>query len=304
MSFLFKKKYFNRQLHNDFNNKVYLSYDNKYVLKIYNNLEYAKRELYGLNKCQKALIPTPEVIDYSLDFINILLVPYIVIKKIRGRPLLSNKTNSQNCNRILCDDLIKHINFFHKKFLSLRENNRFLNKINRYKDKIIKDLSNYENLIDKKIFNFNKIKEQLHKPIHINYYRPTLIHGDLRNSHFLYENNRLTAIIDWEFCERGDYFYDLAFLLKENFKNRSMVVNLIKKYYGKDINFQKVKVLIFYLKYLCLRDIYQCISHIVRINNNMEEIYKSVSNKTIMIDIKANYRIIIEADNFRKLFNY
>ena len=42
--------------------------------------------------------------------------------------------------------------------------------------------------------------------------RPALLHGDIGFHNFLFDGNRLSAVLDWEFCHIGDPAEDLAYV--------------------------------------------------------------------------------------------
>ena len=71
--------------------------------------------------------------------------------------------------------------------------------------------------------------------------RVSLLHGDYRTGNFLFENDRITAVVDWELAELGDPLEDLGWVFKElwmlgdkicGFFEREEFIRLYEEYSG------------------------------------------------------------------------
>jgi len=156
-------------------------------------------------------------IPEALDFINLSGYGVLLEKKIEGDDVQKvwRRFNLRNKAKII-NDLATAVSFFHRQkqpyFWSLKSNKKFksydrllLNKFKENKKRIFNNKTAY-NL-------FLKIKSNLDEYKMVKVFKnikPTLVHGDLIMHNILTDKRNLTGIIDWEYAQFGDSFYDLA----------------------------------------------------------------------------------------------
>lgn len=278
-----KRKFVGKPSHG-FRHKIYYPKFGNFILKVYRDLKSARNEVFALKAINKKFDIAPKLLNYSLGQdgfsgkVNKLLYPFTIQEKIKGESLcLIIK------KEVFLQDIIFTLNKFHKLF-EHSNGNEFI--------KIMKKSSNdfLSILKRQKIINLPKnvlehdfeIDESIYTPL-------TLIHGDLRNKHiFISQDKKKIKIIDWENAQNGDALVDLAFILKDNIKYHKKILFIIKKVYGKE----RFVLLKFYLYYLCLRDIFQCFSHLYRLSHGVEGIYCNIPHKEILKDIDSQIKII------------
>lgn len=291
----FLNKYFVKISHNGFRNKTYLSNNGKFILKIYKDFYTAKNEIYHLRKINKFSKIAPLLIDYSFGMqkfsgeVNEFLSPYTIQENISGETLEYFKSKKHKNISILLEKVIYEISQIHYEF-PYEKSNVFLDNIIKKNNNLINILSNQKIInLSQDIFDFNKRI----KPLTKNF--PTmlcLIHGDLRDKHiFITKKYQEVKIIDWENTQKGDYLIDLAFILKDNFQYHDIIIQFFKEKY-KDFTKEKSRLLIFYLSFLCIRDIFQDFCHINRLKYGIDAIYADVSTDVIMEDIRLHEKII------------
>lgn len=191
---------------------VYLS--EHYVFKINQNINLLKSEAEILKSIKADKIP---------KFVKFLIknkYSVLIEKRLLGVPvdcLWKNLTEDQKDQYIR--DLVELVFYIHKcrfkKFWSVQYHQYFENydellqyKLRIYQNKIFQNKAAYQK--------YKKVEQYLKQDYVQKFFsrvQPTLIHGDLIMHNILIHQNRFSGLIDWEFAQYGDPFYDLARVL-------------------------------------------------------------------------------------------
>ncbi|MBU3934507.1 aminoglycoside phosphotransferase family protein [Patescibacteria group bacterium] len=189
--------------------EVYLSKD--FIVKINENSTVLQQEGSILRSLDFAIVP--KVIDFFIFNGHGVLVE----KRLLGESLdeIWKNLRDKNKNKIIEDltDFVFKINKVkYDYFWSVQYNKKFksydellFHKFRSYKEKISGNEKAYE--LFRKISDYiqeNKIKEIFSDSI------PVLVHGDLIIHNLLSDGGGLTGVLDWEYVQYGDVFYDLA----------------------------------------------------------------------------------------------
>ena len=189
--------------------EVYLS--DSFVVKINKDSAVLKNESEVLKTLDLSITPA------FVDFFIIKNFGILIEKKLEGKAIdgVWKNINITNKNKIVTDiaETIYKINHYKKNyFWSAQFDKKF---------KTYKDLLFYKFKLNKKIIFNNKLSYKLFLEIANNIAekkvdkifsktQPTLLHGDLIMHNLLTDSRRLTGILDWEYAQYGDPFYDLA----------------------------------------------------------------------------------------------
>jgi len=189
--------------------EVYLSKD--FIVKINENSTVLQQEGSILRSLDFAIVQ--KVIDFFIFNGHGVLVE----KRLLGESLdeIWKNLRDKNKNKIIEDltDFVFKINKVkYDYFWSVQYNKKFksydellFHKFRSYKEKISGNEKAYE--LFRKISDYiqeNKIKEIFSDSI------PVLVHGDLIIHNLLSDGGGLTGVLDWEYVQYGDVFYDLA----------------------------------------------------------------------------------------------
>ncbi|PIY95939.1 MAG: hypothetical protein COY66_05375 [Candidatus Kerfeldbacteria bacterium CG_4_10_14_0_8_um_filter_42_10] len=191
------------------NSQVFVS--KNFVIKMNQDIAVIKNE-YAVIKSLK-LKYFPE----TMDFTNLSGYGIILEKRIKGSDVQKawRRLKLKNKAKII-NDLATAVSSFHRQkhpyFWSLKSNKKFrsydkllINKFKEYKKRIFDNETAYDLFLkvegnldgDKMAKVFKNVK-------------PVLVHGDLIMHNILADKKNLTGIIDWEYTQFGDPFYDLA----------------------------------------------------------------------------------------------
>ncbi|NFG63162.1 phosphotransferase [Clostridium sp. CMCC3677] len=211
---------------------------NKYVLKIFPECDcYYERENNLLNLLKNdTLVQRVYLISSSNIIKNKIFGIYEYIegvnlgKAIRGGSKIDKNLIEELAMTLAkihkfkykeCGKLDKNLNIIHKlsPLYTWYEENMGINFKNRLGDNIVKKI-NY-------IVNYNKeMLLELDKKI-------SLIHGDFQGTNILVKDNKISAIIDWEFSMAGNPLIDIGelFRYEEYFDND--LIKIFEKQYNK-----------------------------------------------------------------------
>jgi thiamine kinase-like enzyme len=189
--------------------EVYLSKD--FIVKINENSTVLQQEGSILRSLDFAIVPK------VIDFFIFNGYGVLVEKRLLGESLdeIWKNLRDKNKNKII-EDLTNFVFKINKVkfdyFWSVQYNKKFksydellFHKFRSYQQKIFKNEKAYE--LFRKISDYiqeNKVKEVFSNST------PVLVHGDLIMHNLLSDGSGLTGVLDWEYVQYGDTFYDLA----------------------------------------------------------------------------------------------
>lgn len=188
---------------------VFLS--DSFVVKINKNLTVLKNESEVLKMLDLDVAPA------FVDFYIIRDFGVLIEKKLEGRAIddVWKSINIADKDKIVADiaGTVHKINQHKKDYFWSAQ---FDTKFKTYKDLLFYKFKLYQ----KRIFE-NKLSHKLFLEIAndipeekvdktFGQIEPTLLHGDLIMHNLLTDLRRLTGILDWEYVQYGDPFYDLA----------------------------------------------------------------------------------------------
>lgn len=191
------------------NSQVFVS--ENFVIKMNQDITVIKNEYAVIKSLKLKYLPE------ALGFTNLAGYGIILEKRIKGDDVqrVWRRLNLKNKAKII-NNLATAVSSFHRQkhpyFWLLKSNKKFrsydqllLNKFKEYKKRIFGNKTAY-NLFLKVEGNLDGDKiAKVFKNV-----KPVLIHGDLIMHNILTDNKNLTGIIDWEYAQFGDPFYDLA----------------------------------------------------------------------------------------------
>ncbi|MDR5587533.1 MULTISPECIES: phosphotransferase [Clostridium] len=211
---------------------------NKYILKIFPECDcYYERENNLLNLLKNDilvqrvyLISSSNIIKNKIFGIYEYIEGVNLGKAIRGGSKIDKNLIEELAMTLAkihkfkykeCGKLDKNLNIIHKlsPLYTWYEENMGINFKNRLGDNIVKKI-NY-------IVNYNKeMLLELDKNI-------SLIHGDFQGTNILVKDNKISAIIDWEFSMAGNPLIDIGelFRYEEYFDND--LIKIFEKQYNK-----------------------------------------------------------------------
>lgn len=182
-----------------------------FVIKINKDSNLIKNEALVLNSLKCAY--SPKVLSY-FQYQN---MGVLVESKISGQSLEKEWKNQSDGQK---NQIIKDLGAFNQKIHSLKKNIFWSAQYNQqckyyadllairflmFKDQIFKNRQASEYF--KKI---SKYIETTHIRVIFQNCEPVLVHGDQIMHNLLIENGKLSGVLDWEFTQFGDSFYDLA----------------------------------------------------------------------------------------------
>ena len=186
----------------------------KYVLKLFFQEEQSyKKELTLFNKL-KDDVPVQKICLVSRNSIDGRT--YIIYEYAEGKTISQHLKDGRKIDKDLIKSVAHNIGKIHnnkfKKMGSLNENlnvrNDFISIVSLYdkyiNDNVIKRLGND---------NIEKIKSIVNRNIQVLKsldYDSRLIHGDFQGTNIVILNNRVSGIIDWEFCMSGCPLMDIG----------------------------------------------------------------------------------------------
>ncbi len=188
---------------------VYIS--DRFVVKINKDLAVLKNESEVLKMLNLDIVPR------FVEFYIIQNLGVLIEKKLEGQAIddVWRSINVVDKDKIVADitGIICKINQHKKDYFWSAQ---FDVKFKTYKDLLFYKFKLYqkkifENKLSHKLFleiTNNITEEKVNKTL--SQLQPTLLHGDLIMHNFLTDLRRLTGILDWEYAQYGDPFYDLA----------------------------------------------------------------------------------------------
>lgn len=188
---------------------VYIS--DSFAIKINKNLTILKNESEILKVLNLNVIPA------FVDFYKIKDTGVLIEQKLKGEIIgdVWKNINIADKNKIITD-IVESIYKINQRQKNYFWSAQFNVKFKTYGDLLLYKFKTHQ----KTIFN-NKLSHELFQKIADNIEkekvdkafsqtRPTLLHGDLIMHNLLTDLHRLTGILDWEYAQYGDPFYDLA----------------------------------------------------------------------------------------------
>lgn len=187
----------------------------KYVLKITKGA-YRGKELYSEYLAMKNLyntcIPVPEV----YMFLQKDKLYYLLRECSTGVPLntLFDESKDKLERMAMIEEMALNLYKIHHKRIDGHTWENFIKSQLYFAEQHMKN-----NTIDPSEFVFDGKEitpEELLRWLKDNKPEPAeacLIHGDFRPKNFLWNNNRISAILDWAFCDIGDPYYDFAIFM-------------------------------------------------------------------------------------------
>jgi len=220
----------------------------KFIVKIYETAStaFVKYQIRLMKFLKKTKVSTPKIIDTkNKQGLLVWNKKRIAVQEfVRGK-------EAQYLDKELAKDLAKKCGLLDKILLKFKErqdsgwdDNQF--KLVKWKTKNLFGMNLHKeskNLL-KEIKKLNKKKLQR-----------GLIHGDLCESNFLAENNKVTAIIDWDDAREDYLVYEVAVPIAHNLTTRKEarkeVIKTFMKEYQKHIklNNEERKALYLFVKY-------------------------------------------------------
>lgn len=223
------------------NSNYYLTTSkNKYILTIFEepnlNLNYAIKLMEILSKNQIPC-PTPIKTKEGKSILTVKNKPLTIFTLLPGKTL-SNKTPTiEMCSQI--GETLSKIHICSKDYKDydegLRGSKWFIEVSKKLKPFLNKEDSN---LIDKEIENqIYCTNKDLPKGI---------IHSDLFRDNAMFENEKLTGVIDFYYACNGYYLYDLAIVVNDWCLNNDMSINLerqnaLVQSYNKNREIEKIE---------------------------------------------------------------
>ncbi|MHA1369380.1 MAG: phosphotransferase family protein [Promethearchaeota archaeon] len=197
-----------------------------YILRAFpnnNDVYKARNEAARMMQIQHLQIPKPALYIYE-DKLNVLGYRFMIMEKISGKSVLETveHLNRQQILSFLAD-LAKFLGILHM-VRSNKWDSYYLEKKRlkgmSFGDYILSEVNNIlQGFANMKLDFRHQVDTrylykwfQGHKPLlQLNGY--SLIHGDVRPSNIIVEENKITGVIDWEMCCFGDPAQDLGWTL-------------------------------------------------------------------------------------------
>lgn len=199
--------------------------ERNYILKIAVG-DYRGKELYAeylaMKTLKNTLVPVPEVYMYFQqgDF------SYLLREYNNGKQLSTLFNNNENeADRFhMIEEMAKHLKQIHSFKTPCCSYEAFINSQLYFAEQHMNN-----GTIDESEFVFDGVRVEPNELLRwLRENIPSrsevcLIHGDYRPKNFLWNQNKLSSILDWAFCDIGDPYYDFAiflyYLRDENEKN-------------------------------------------------------------------------------------
>jgi len=191
------------------NSQVFVS--ENFIIKINKNKIDIKNEHAVIRSLKSVYAPK------ILGLVSLKGCSVIVEKRIKGQDTqkIWKQLNLKDKKKIV-DNLADAIFSFHKircgYFWSVKTNKKFKS----YDQLLLRKFQINRKMIFNNPTAYNlylKVKDNLHKSTIAKVFKnvkPVLVHGDLIMHNILINENTLSGIIDWEYAQFGDPFYDLA----------------------------------------------------------------------------------------------
>ncbi|PIS42245.1 MAG: hypothetical protein COT24_04240 [Candidatus Kerfeldbacteria bacterium CG08_land_8_20_14_0_20_40_16] len=194
---------------NGTNSQVFVS--ENFIIKINKNITALKKEYDVIKSLKSKYVPK------ALGFVNLKGHGAIIEKRINGDDVQKvwKQFSQKNKTRIINDLAVALASFHRQKydyFWSLKSNKKFKSydklliiRFKEYKKRILSNKTACDLYL--------RIKDNLNEARMAKIFKnvkPALVHGDLIMHNILTDGKKLTGIIDWEYVQFGDPFYDLA----------------------------------------------------------------------------------------------